>query len=117
MKVSDFNHVGNERVITTCNNWVTRETARRLRATVVPPGSVLLPKVGAALLGNARRIVSQPSVFDNNILGVVPQNIGSRYLHYWLTTVDAAQFAKPGPVPSMDGGAVAQSSGTRRLAA
>ena len=106
VKVSDFNHVGNERVITTCNNWVSTETARRLRATVVPTGSVLLPKVGAALLGNARRIVSQPSVFDNNILGVVPDNVSSRYLHYWLTTVDAAQFAKPGPVPSMDDSAV-----------
>lgn len=106
VKVSDFNHIGNERVITTCNNWVTKETARRLRATVVPTGSVLLPKVGAALLGNARRIVSQPSVFDNNVLGVVPENISSRYLHYWLTTVDAAQFAKPGPVPSMDDSAV-----------
>ena len=106
IKVSDFNHIGNERVITTCNNWVTNETARRLRATVVPTGSVLLPKVGAALLGNARRIVSQPSVFDNNILGIVPGNIGSRYLHHWLTTVDAARFAKPGPVPSMDDSAV-----------
>jgi len=106
IKVSDFNHTGNERVITTCNNWVTNQTALRLRATVVPTGSVLLPKVGAALLGNARRIVSQPSVFDNNILGVVPENISSRYLHYWLTTVDAAQFAKPGPVPSMDDSAV-----------
>lgn len=106
VKVSDFNHAGNERVITACTNWVTKETARRLRAKVVPTGSVLLPKVGAALLGNARRIVSQPSVFDNNILGVVPHNINSRYLHYWLTTVDAAQFAKPGPVPSMDDSAV-----------
>ena len=106
VKVSDFNHGGNERTITTCNNWVSRETARRLRATVVPTGSVLLPKVGAALLGNGRRIVSQPSVFDNNILGVVPDNISSRYLHYWLTTVDTAQFAKPGPVPSMDDSAV-----------
>jgi len=106
IKVSDFNHAGNERVITTCNNWVTKETARRLRATVVPSGSVLLPKVGAALLGNARRIVRQPSVFDNNILGVVPEKISSRYLHYWLTTVDAVQFAKPGPVPSMDDSAI-----------
>ena len=106
VKVSDFNHAGNERVITACTNWVSKDTARRLRAKVVPTGSVLLPKVGAALLGNARRIVGQPSVFDNNILGVVPHNINSRYLHYWLTTVDAAQFAKPGPVPSMDDSAV-----------
>ena len=106
VKVSDFNHVGNERVITTCTNWVTKDTARRLGATVVTTGSVLLPKVGAALLGNARRIVSQPSVFDNNILGVIPKTISSRYLHYWLTTVDVAQFAKPGPVPSMGDSAI-----------
>ena len=102
VKVSDFNHIGNECVIQKCTNWITRQTAGRLRATIVPTGSVLLPKVGAALLGNARRIVSQPSVFDNNILGVIPQRITSRYLYYWLTTIDAANYAKPGPVPSMD---------------
>jgi type I restriction enzyme S subunit len=101
IKVSDFNHKGNERTITQCANWVSRMTARRLGASVVPGDSLLLPKVGAAMLGNARRLTSQPSVFDNNVLAVVPGRIESRYLHYWLSTVDTAAFAKPGPVPSM----------------
>lgn len=41
-------------------------------------------------------------VFDNNVLGVVPFAIDARYLRYWLETVDLAQLANPGPVPSLD---------------
>lgn len=100
-KVSDFNLNGNERFLVSCTNWVSRSVAAELGAKVVPRGSVLLPKVGAALLGNARRITTTSSVFDNNVLAIVPNNIESRYLHYWLGTTDAGVLANPGPVPSL----------------
>ncbi len=54
------------------------------------------------MLLRTRRIASRESVFDNNILGVVPFAIEARYLRYWLETVDLAQLANPGPVPSLD---------------
>jgi type I restriction enzyme S subunit len=100
-KVSDFGRAGNELYLHTCRNWVSRQTAISLGAVVVPAGTVLLPKIGAALLGNARRIATQECVFDNNILGVIPGSIDAKYLHYWLTTVDLAQLSNPGPVPSL----------------
>ena len=69
----------------------------------MPQESILLPKVGAALLGNARRVVTCPSFFDNNILAIVPRIKDSRYLHYWMTTIDAGEISYPGPVPSLTG--------------
>jgi type I restriction enzyme S subunit len=82
------------------------QTARELGAVVVPAGSILLPKIGAALLGNARRVTTRSTVFDNNVLGVIPRGIYSGYLYYWLSTVDLAELANPGPVPSLADSAI-----------
>jgi restriction endonuclease S subunit len=66
----------------------------------------LLPKIGAALLGNARRITTQASVFDNNVLAVIPDRIEFRYLFYWLCIKDLAELTNPGPVPSLNDSAL-----------
>jgi type I restriction enzyme, S subunit len=101
-KVGDFNSPGNQVYLRDADNWISNSTATRLRAHPVPPDSVLLPKIGAALLLGARRITTRPSVFDNNVLAVVPSSIDPRYLRYWLSSVDLAPLANPGPVPSLD---------------
>lgn len=100
-KVADFAAPANKRLLRESQNRVSRDVAATLNARPVPPGAVLLPKVGAALLGNARRITTEPSLFDNNILAIVPERIDSRYLQYWLSVIDAAKLANPGPVPSL----------------
>ena len=107
-KVGDFASPGNERYLTYCNNWVSATTARFLGARPVPAGSILLPKVGAALLGNARRICTTWSVFDNNVLAIIPTHIESRYIHYWLSTIDLGELANPGPVPSINEGPICE---------
>ena len=87
-KVGDFSSVGNETYLAQCDNWISEATASQLRARPVPADTVLLPKIGAAMLLGSRRITTQRSVFDNNVLGVVPSKINARYLRYWLITVD-----------------------------
>src|SRR5450759_1038843 len=79
-KVGDFNKSGNETFLVSCDNWISEGTALALGARTVPAGTVLLPKIGAALLLGARRIATQRSVFDNNVLGIVPYDIEERYL-------------------------------------
>lgn len=103
-KVGDLSRRGNEVFLRSCANWISVTTATVLRARTVPAGSVLLPKIGAALLGGVRRITTERSVFDNNVLGIVPVSIESRYLRYWLSTIDLAELANPGPVPSLNEG-------------
>ena len=105
-KVGDFASIQNQRFLNHSNNWVSGDSARQLGAVSVPPGSVLLPKIGAALLANARRVTTVPSVFDNNVLAVIPERIESRYLYYLLSTIDLAEIANPGPVPSLDDSAL-----------
>jgi restriction endonuclease S subunit len=105
-KVGDLSRPSRERLLTECENWIDRGTAELLRARPAPAGSVLLPKIGAAMLLRTRRITSRESVFDNNVLAVVPFAIEPRYLRYWLETVDLAELANPGPVPSLEEGAL-----------
>jgi len=106
-KVSDFNLPGNERDLRTSTNWVSRDVAEKLGATVVPAGTVLMPKIGAALLGNERRLCAEPAVFDNNVMGIVPKDqTDSRYLYYLLCTLDMAAISNPGPVPSVGEGVI-----------
>jgi type I restriction enzyme S subunit len=47
---------------------------------------------------------TRPSVFDNNVMAIIPREIDAKYLHYWLSTVDLGQLANPGPVPSINEG-------------
>jgi type I restriction enzyme S subunit len=102
VKVSDFNLPGNERILYNCSNWISHGDLIRLRAQAVPANSIVFPKIGAALLGNARRVTARPTVFDNNVLGLVPNRISAKYLYYLLSTIDLGMFANPGPVPSLD---------------
>lgn len=103
LKVSDLRRTSNGRDINGSSNWVSKSTARVLGARLAPQGATLFPKVGAALLGNARRMTSQESAFDNNLMAVVPgpQCVPS-FVYYWLCTVDLGRLANPGPVPSID---------------
>jgi type I restriction enzyme S subunit len=106
-KVGDLSRPSRETTLTICDNWIDHETAALLRARVAPAGSVLLPKIGAAMFLRTRRITTRASVFDNNVLAVVPRQVDSRYLRYWLETVDLAELANPGPVPSLNDEALA----------
>ena len=53
-KVGDLASSKDGRWIDSAPNWVDWATARRLGCRLAPIGSVLFPKVGAALLGNRR---------------------------------------------------------------
>src|SRR5690348_14569719 len=68
LKVSDLARDENVRRITGAANWVTRQIAEEVGARLVPPGATVFPKVGAALLGNARGQTAVSCLLDNNLM-------------------------------------------------
>lgn len=109
-KVADISAASGDGFLATPASSISRTTARRLRATVVPKGATVLPKIGAALFGNRRAMTTRPCCIDNNVVALVPlHGLCPRFGYYVLTTVDSAKFALPGPVPSLDLGALRQS--------
>lgn len=106
-KVSDMNSIGNEKFLDRANNYVQPETAEHHGWRVLPPGAVVFAKVGAALLSNRRRILTVPSIIDNNMMAAVPrQVVSTEWLYRWLQTIDFAEFVQVGALPSVNQGLV-----------
>lgn len=105
VKVSDLGCDGPE--VTRAESTVDLATARRLGARPAPRGTIVFPKVGAALLTNRRRILGCTAVFDNNVMGFRPKaNNDPRWFYYWSTTLDMTELANPGALPSVTVGQV-----------
>ena len=101
-KVGDLGMPGNERQMLTHQHSVSRATARRLRAFVFPPSTIVFAKVGAALLLNRRRLLARPSCIDNNMMGFMPDKCDPTWAMYWLAGLDMGELANPGAVPSVN---------------
>lgn len=102
-KVSDMNISGNETVMTIANNFIDEAAARELGVTPAPAGTVIFPKIGAAIATNKKRLLSLPSAYDNNVMGLIPGNqINPRFLYFWIQTINLASLAhNSGAVPSI----------------
>lgn len=104
IKVSDMNLPGNEIYMNQAANWVDKDALSRLRAKAWDPGTVIFPKVGAALLTEKRRVLRHRSAFDNNIMGLVAdkQRLLPEYLFALMCQVKLGEVAQHGAVPSVN---------------
>lgn len=102
-KVSSLSNMDRQ-VLTDSGNTVSREIADQLGARVIPSQSVVMAKIGAALLLARYALTSRPSCIDNNMQALVPHRdvIVSRFLAYAMEGVSIPSLVKPGPVPSLD---------------
>lgn len=90
IKVSDMNLSENERLIQTANNWVNEDIKNKLRLKVHSKDSVVFAKIGVALTYNRRRILTRPTIIDNNMMSITPiaSNVDGNFLYYLLLTLD-----------------------------
>lgn len=103
LKVSDMNLPGNERHITTSNNYVSTDEMRAMRAKAHPAGTIIFPKIGGAIATNKRRILSVPSAIDNNCAGQVPRKgIDVEWLFMVLSSIDMAAYQAGTSVPALN---------------
>jgi len=102
-KVSDMNTLGNARDLKFSRNWVSDEVAKALGVKVVPAGTVVFPKIGAAVATNKKRLIVRDSAFDNNVMALIPRsNVLSTYLFHFVQTVNLSDIANDsGAVPSI----------------
>ncbi|MFC1452081.1 restriction endonuclease subunit S [Verrucomicrobiota bacterium] len=101
-KVGDMNTPGNETHMTVANNTISADALKKLRARTFPAGTIIFPKIGAAIATNKKRKLTKASVVDNNVMGLLPkQTIDEDYLFYWMWQFDLRSVANIGPVPSM----------------
>jgi len=102
LKVSDMNLPGNESTITSWNNSISDEIVLEIKAKIMPKGTVIFPKIGAAIATNKKRILTIPSAFDNNVMGLkAKDNLTSDYLYWYLKSFDLSEWASSAALPSM----------------
>jgi type I restriction enzyme S subunit len=107
--VSDMNIPGNETEIISALNYITPELAKKLKVRVWPVGTVIFPKVGAALLTDKRRILARDTIFDNNIMGLIGRDmIIHRFLFLFMTRIRMSEYFQSGALPSISNGIVSE---------
>ncbi|MGI6379256.1 MAG: restriction endonuclease subunit S [Anaerolineae bacterium] len=103
-KVSDMTLPGNETEMKAANNYVSETTRHALRARVFPPRSTIFPKVGGAVYTDKKRMLSKPSIVDNNVMAVSVHDSARcvpEFLYCWFLSVRLRSFSNPGPLPSI----------------
>ena len=107
-KVSDMNLLGNEVFMSQANNYIDHEDMKILKAKTFPKNTLIFPKVGAALLTNKRRILTQDSCVDNNIMALIPieSKVDPIFLYSVYLHIDFNNLSNDGALPSLNGSQV-----------
>lgn len=101
-KVGDMNSVGNEIEMHDSRNYVSIEVAQEQKWITSPKGTVIFPKIGAAIATNKKRILSEPAMFDNNVMGIIcSERIMPRFMWYVLNSIDISNWATRANPPSI----------------
>jgi len=103
-KVSDMNAPGNETKMNVSAIYLSESIKNELRLRVYPTGTVIFPKRGGAILTNKKRILSRPSCFDLNTMGVVNSlpSISNDYLWHWFQALDLTEIYDGSNVPQIN---------------
>lgn len=102
VKVVDLANVDKYDRLRDAANRVAPEVATALRSPVLPAGTIVLPKIGAALLTNRRAVLSEPSCLDQNVMGVTVHAGHPQFVYYCLAAIDLGELSTPGPVPLLN---------------
>lgn len=101
-KVGDMNTMGNEIEMRVFQHSISEEVRKKLRAIAFPAGTIVFPKIGAAIATNKKRLLVNPSCVDNNVMALIPsENLDSGFLYYLLLNKDLSDFANTGNPPSI----------------
>lgn len=101
-KVGDMNSDGNEIEMYISNNYVSIELAKEKKWSLAPSGTVIFPKIGAAIATNKKRILTEPAIFDNNVMGLVcSKRVLPKFLLYLLGSINISKWASLSNPPSI----------------
>ena len=101
-KVSDFNNIGNEHVLTFANNSISKETAIKLNCKIIPVNSIIFAKIGAAIQLERKRPNRKQCCIDNNMMAFcVDSCTDFRFICYNFQQMSFASLASTTALPSL----------------
>jgi type I restriction enzyme, S subunit len=111
-KVSDMNNEGNETFMYTSNHWISEAVRKRIGATAFLPNTIVFAKVGAAIFLERKKILTQASCIDNNLMAYVLNinRVNCRFMHYLLSNTKLSSLVSTTALPSLSGKILSQLS-------
>ena len=101
-KISDMNKLGSEKFMRAAEIALDNDEIARLRIHVREQGTVIFPKRGGAIATNKKRILSCPSAYDLNLMGVLPYIVPTDFFYQWLLSIDLAALSDGSNVPQLN---------------
>lgn len=103
-KVKHLKTYGLDSLILDSEDTISKETADILRATIFPRGTIVLAKIGAALLLGRFAMLGRSACIDNNMAAFIPNThiIDPNYALLGLSQMDMMAIVQPGTVPSLN---------------
>ncbi len=90
-------------IIVTESDTIASETRARLGARVIPTGSSLMAKIGAASLLARIGIISRDCCIDNNMVAFIPRTgVDPRFLYHALCDIDIYPYINQSTIPYMN---------------
>lgn len=102
IKVSDMNHQQNTFWIHKSQNWISDQIQKSEKIKLFPRNTIVFAKVGAALMLNRRRILTQSTAIDNNMMGAIAKGSDFMFLFWLLSSIDFKKIVQDGAVPSIN---------------
>ena len=81
---------------------LTQNEVSVLKLKPFPKVTVIFPKRGDAIKTNKKRILSQSSCFDANIMGLVSDIVLPKFTYYWIYGLDLFQISDRTNVPQIN---------------
>ena len=104
-KVGDISIAWNsgQKNLTQAQHYLDQAEASSIRAKAFPKGTVVFAKIGEAIRLNRRAILGQPSIVDNNVMGLIPKEgvVDPTYLFYWSLMLRLGDISQATTVPSV----------------
>jgi len=101
-RVGDMNLPGNERFMRNGTAFVSSTDAGLLGLRAFPPGTIVFPKRGGAIVTNKKRQLALPSALDLNTMGIVPSPLVAAYVWWWFQTVPLVALHDGSNVPQIN---------------
>ena len=104
-KVSDLSGEGNQLFMNRANHYISEDVRRKLGAIRFKPGSIVFAKIGAAIFLERKRLLSQESCLDNNMMAFTLTNDFAcpRFFHYIFLHIELGKLVSTTALPALSG--------------
>ena len=98
-----MNNVGNETALTFANHYVDEVVKTVLSLKTIPTNAIAFAKIGAAIFLERKKIITQDSFIDNNMMAFIPNQdfLNSKFAYFQFLAQSFGELIEATALPSL----------------